>query len=386
MQLIRALKRADTQKGLHLSYLHRLVDLYQHPLAAREDFDRLPVADLVQASPKLQGVLDCLRSIQAQQEKVLIFARHHRIQRMLARVIGATFGLDVSIINGETGHQGLPATQGRQQRAIILQRFKAQPGFHALVLSPFVAGVGLTITEANHVIHYGRWWNPAVEAQATDRVYRIGQDREVRVHLPVLQDPQGRLGQSFDQRLHALLERKQALAQDFLAPRDDEKSLAAELCQGLAEDLTETTILAAEHLDRDSLGRVPRELFEAYAALVQEQEGWSVQLADPRHSAGLSLVAEHAGKVRLVKVTDRSRDEDLQEDYALLKALSLGPGKMERVLIARRASQAWLDLPRSDSGPMVWDLPSLVSRQRQPLEETDLLVRNEARSPISMAQ
>ncbi|MGA3316675.1 MAG: C-terminal helicase domain-containing protein [Candidatus Korobacteraceae bacterium] len=70
----------------------------------------------------------------------------------------------------------------------------------------------VTITEANHVIHYGRWWNPAVEAQATDRVYRIGQERDVRVYLPTLKDPSGRISNSFDERLHRLLEQKSTLA------------------------------------------------------------------------------------------------------------------------------------------------------------------------------
>ena len=56
----------------------------------------------------------------------------------------------------------------------MLDRFRASPGFNVLVLSPDVAGIGLTVVEANHVIHYGRWWNPAREAQATARAWRIG--------------------------------------------------------------------------------------------------------------------------------------------------------------------------------------------------------------------
>jgi hypothetical protein len=58
-----------------------------------------------------------------------------------------------------------------------------------LILSPFVAGIGLTIVEANHVVHYGRWWNPAVESQATDRAYRIGQTKKYRFTCPYCEIP-----------------------------------------------------------------------------------------------------------------------------------------------------------------------------------------------------
>ena len=92
-----------------------------------------------------------------------------------------------------------------------------------LILSPFVAGIGLTIIEANHVIHYGRWWNPAVESQATDRTYRIGQTKDVFVYLPILRDPSGRVTPTFDERLDDLMERKQRLAEDFLRPLPPEE-------------------------------------------------------------------------------------------------------------------------------------------------------------------
>lgn len=389
MRLIRALNRADSRRGLHLSYLHRLVELYQHPLAHRDDFETMAVRDLVNSSPKLQGVLDRLQVIRDKGEKVLIFARHIKIQRMLARVIGETFGLHVSIINGETGRTssgtGGEPPQGRHHRATILQRFKDQPGFHALVLSPFVAGVGLTITEANHVIHYGRWWNPAVEAQATDRVYRIGQEREVQVHLPILQDAQGRLGQTFDERLQALLDRKRSLARDFLTPVDDEQTLAAELYRDLAEDLIGEGDMAPEYLDSTGLAQLPKELFEAYTALVFEQNGWSIKLTDPRHSAGLTLHGNKGRQSLMVQVSDRTREDELDEALAFLKNLHLGSGAMVKVLVARRAPVAWITR-NSESGHLsVWGLHDLAEQQAQPLEELDVLARNETREKITAA-
>ena len=390
MRLIRALKRADSKRGLHLSYLHRLVELYQHPLAHQDDFETMPVKALIQSSPKLQGVLERLRTIQAKGEKALIFARHIKIQRMLARVIGETFGLHVSIINGDTGRKSSgddagAMSQGRHHRSAILQRFKVQPGFHALVLSPFVAGVGLTITEANHVFHYGRWWNPAVEAQATDRVYRIGQEREVQVHLPILQDAEGRLGQSFDERLQSLLDRKRSLARDFLTPMEDEQTLASELYRDLAGDLTGVGDLEPEYLDATGLAQLPRELFEAYAALIFEQKGWKIRLADPRQSGGLTLHGHNGTQTLLVRVTDRTKEDELEEDLAFLKNLNLGVGAMTKVLVARRAPTSWTKRSHEGDRLNVWNLGDLAAHQIQPLEEMDVLARNEARERISAA-
>ena len=105
-----------------------------------------------------------------------------------------------------------------------------------MILSPFVAGIGLTITEANHVIHYGRWWNPAVESQATDRAYRIGQDKDVVVYLPILTDPTDRILLTFDERLDALMDRKYSLARDFLRPMPAEEEMEGELQRDLLRE------------------------------------------------------------------------------------------------------------------------------------------------------
>lgn len=90
-------------------------------------------------------------------------------------------------------------------RKRLIQAFEARPGFNVLIMSPIAAGVGLTVVGANHVIHVERHWNPAKEAQATDRVYRIGQTRDVHIHLPILLHPQH---DSFDVNLDRLLRNK----------------------------------------------------------------------------------------------------------------------------------------------------------------------------------
>jgi SNF2 family DNA or RNA helicase len=88
-----------------------------------------------------------------------------------------------------------------------------------MILSPRAAGTGLTITSANHVIHYTRWWNPAVENQATDRVYRIGQEKPVTVYYPIVTDQQGVLKEgTVEQIVHRILLEKQELASSVIVP------------------------------------------------------------------------------------------------------------------------------------------------------------------------
>ena len=87
----------------------------------------------------------------------------------------------------------------------MIETFPRADGFRVCILSPLAAGVGLTVTAANHVIHLERHWNPAKEAQATDRVYRIGQTRDVLVHVPILLHPERA---SYDVNLDKLLRSK----------------------------------------------------------------------------------------------------------------------------------------------------------------------------------
>jgi SNF2 family DNA or RNA helicase len=111
------------------------------------------------------------------------------------------------VINGQVG------TALRQAR---VETFQRERGFDVMLLSPKAGGVGLTLTAANHVIHLSRWWNPAVEDQCSDRVYRIGQTRPVHIHYPLAVLP-GAEEHSFDMQLQQLMERKRKLAQDLLA-------------------------------------------------------------------------------------------------------------------------------------------------------------------------
>jgi hypothetical protein len=196
-------------------------------------------------------------------------------------------------------------------RKEILERFGNKDGFNVLILSPFVAGIGLTITEANHVIHYGRWWNPAVESQATDRVYRIGQMRPVFVHLPIYKDPSGRLARTFDERLDALLIRKESLAQDFLQPADQEDQLSKELCDDLLTDVEGAA--ACRPLRIEDVDRMNPFQFEAFVACIFEAQGYKTVLTAKGNDGGADVLAVRRGELVIVQVKHCSSRQPVDE-------------------------------------------------------------------------
>ena len=244
LSLVDGLGQTSAKKG-KLDLLHRFARLYQHPLLLEGDGDEATVEELKSESSKLREVLSVLRRISRNGEKAIVFARHKDMQRILARVLTAEFRKPVRVVNGDTPRGGSLQRGGGETRSGILQEFRQSDGFDVLILSPFVAGVGLTIVEANHVIHYGRWWNPAVEAQATDRAYRLGQNKEVNVYLPILEDNSGRITSSFDQLLDKLMVNKKGLAEgalekdEFLQPRDDEDETGLQVFSGLQSSVTQ---------------------------------------------------------------------------------------------------------------------------------------------------
>jgi hypothetical protein len=237
--LLRGL-RSEVGRNRFLSALHRFAQLYQHPALLADDAEDLTPAELISQSSKLRVLLATLHDIRGKRQKAIVFARHRSMQGILAKVLQEEFHLPVRIINGDTKLRGgsLKAS-GVKTRNGILHEFRSKPGFDVLILSPFVAGIGLTIVEANHVVHYGRWWNPAVESQATDRAYRIGQTKDVSVYLPILRDPSGRVAPSFDERLDVLMNRKQRLAEDFLRPLPPEDEMGSELLSDLRAEASQ---------------------------------------------------------------------------------------------------------------------------------------------------
>lgn len=202
-----------TGNGDMLRAIHAFRGISLHPFGA-SDCDPLngtSVRDWIGKSARMRHAVNVLEKLHARGEKALVFIEDLEVQKLFAAAIATYFGLERQppVING---------TVPGEKRLEIVDRFQSSSSpFDLLVLSPKAAGIGLTITAANHVIHLSRWWNPAVEDQCNDRCYRIGQDKPVTVHLPIaIHSAYG--DASFDARLDALLERKRQLSRDMLLP------------------------------------------------------------------------------------------------------------------------------------------------------------------------
>ena len=198
-------------KGAMLKTLGELRSISLHPTVQRDESDE----EYLASSARLSLAFEALDEIHSKEEKALMFVEAREMQATLAPLIQRRYGLSrrPMIISG--------AVSGpkRQER---VNRFQKEGGFDVLILSPRAGGVGLTLTAANHVIHLSRWWNPAVEDQCTDRVYRIGQEKRVHVHHPIAVHPE--LGESsFDVLLDRLLRQKRELSGAVLAPSDVSK-------------------------------------------------------------------------------------------------------------------------------------------------------------------
>jgi hypothetical protein len=177
----------------------------------------------VEDSARFIAMMNILDGIAPTGEKVLIFLESLDLQEadQLPLLLQRRYSLNKApmVINGQV------STDTRQSR---VKTFQNDSGFDVMLLSPKAGGVGLTLTAANHVIHLSRWWNPAVEDQCSDRVYRIGQTKPVHIYYPlaVLDDAEEF---SFDIQLQMLMDRKRKLALNLLAApsftKDDYDSL-----------------------------------------------------------------------------------------------------------------------------------------------------------------
>lgn len=196
--LAEKLKEADgmQRKGLVLATLMRLKQLCNHPSQWLGDG-----AWAEAESGKFLRLREIAGEIAGRQEKVLVFTQFREITAPLATFLGGVFGRDGLVLTGETAVG---------KRKDLVQQFQEDEGPPFFVLSVKAGGAGLTLTAASHVIHFDRWWNPAVENQATDRAFRIGQQRNVLVHKFVCRG-------TVEEKIDRMIEEKSALAGDFLA-------------------------------------------------------------------------------------------------------------------------------------------------------------------------
>jgi len=183
------------RKGMVLSYLMRFKQICNHPSQWLGDG-----AWNAEDSGKFARLRELAEVIAAKQEKVLVFTQFRETTEPLAAFLGAIFGREGLVLHG-----GTPVAK-RRERVKRFQEDELTPFF---VLSLKAGGAGLNLTAASHVIHFDRWWNPAVENQATDRAFRIGQQRNVLVHKFVCRG-------TIEDRIDRLIESKQQLVTEVL--------------------------------------------------------------------------------------------------------------------------------------------------------------------------
>ncbi|MBN2034537.1 MAG: DEAD/DEAH box helicase [Deltaproteobacteria bacterium] len=195
--LARALKGLEgiKRRGLVLSYLLRFKQICNHPsqLLGDRGYD-----------PRESGKYDRLRAIceeiSSRQEKVLIFTQFREMTEPVAIFLTDIFGREGLVLHG-----GTPV----KKRKNLIQTFEREEGPPFFVLSLKAGGTGLNLTAASHVIHFDRWWNPAVENQATDRAFRIGQKKNVLVHKFICRG-------TVEEKIDELMEEKKELSDGIL--------------------------------------------------------------------------------------------------------------------------------------------------------------------------
>ncbi|MGO4109093.1 SNF2-related protein [Paenibacillus sp. YAF4_2] len=202
------------RKGAILSALTRLKQLCDHPVLLTKEAVPVPEdereeaaesAMLIGRSAKLERLLDLVKELREEGERCLIFTQYIGMGEILQRVLGRELGEPVLYLHGGSS---------KMARDRMIEQFQSQELPEAeqpnvFILSIKAGGVGLNLTAANHVFHFDRWWNPAVENQATDRAYRMGQTRDVQVHKFIS------LG-TLEERIDEMLESKQQLSDDVI--------------------------------------------------------------------------------------------------------------------------------------------------------------------------
>jgi non-specific serine/threonine protein kinase len=183
------------RRGLVLAYLLRFKQICNHPSQLLGDGGYEP-----EISSKFDRLRALCEEIASRQEKVLVFTQFREMTEPLAAFLGKVFGRPGLVLHG------LTAVKARMSLVEAFQREDGPPFF---VLSLKAGGTGLNLTAASHVIHFDRWWNPAVENQATDRAFRIGQHRNVLVHKFVCRG-------TVEEKIDTLIEEKTRLAGDLL--------------------------------------------------------------------------------------------------------------------------------------------------------------------------
>ena len=196
------------RRGMILALLVKLKQLCNHPVLIEAKVKNSKKSDIIktQYSGKLQRLTEMLDEVLAEGDRALIFTQFAEWGKVLQPYLEDYFNREILFLYGSTS---------KNKREEMIDRFQNDPQAPPImILSLKAGGVGLNLTRANHVFHFDRWWNPAVENQATDRVFRIGQTRNVQVHKFVCTG-------TLEEKIHDLIESKKALAEQVVSAGED---------------------------------------------------------------------------------------------------------------------------------------------------------------------
>ncbi len=306
-----AAEKADEKKGAHLSALSEIHKLSVHPMISKyyQAEDEGTSDFYIESSGKFQELVTLLNEIKNKNEKVLIFSELRKSHSILRSVVKDRFGLDLMIISGET-----PTGNAKNSRLSIIEKFSSVKGFNVIVLSPKAAGVGLNITEANHVIHLDRWWNPALEQQANARTWRIGQTRPVKVYHFIQYDPNGEFT-TYDENLDILLSQKSKVSKDFLVPTMTTDEASSKLIEAFTK--ISSNLIDDEILDFNSIYKLTHQEFEALAVAIFKKQNTKVALTPVSGDQGADVIAISSDEIFYIQAKHSKLSDsilDFKED------------------------------------------------------------------------
>ena len=207
------------RRGLVLASLVKLKQICNHPAHYLESIGLDAGGVDPDRSGKSLRMMEMLEEVIATEDRALIFTQYRRMGHLLVSMIRQAFDVEPLFLHG-----GTPQAKRDQ----LVERFQSfDPSCPIFILSLKAGGVGLNLTAANHVFHFDRWWNPAVENQATDRAFRIGQNRTVNVHKMITSG-------TLEERIDQMIEQKTELAERIIGAGE---SWLTELSTGQLRDL-----------------------------------------------------------------------------------------------------------------------------------------------------
>ena len=281
--------------GRALKILHQLRSVSLYPGNLQLLHNQPDALETMMAnSARMRATVDILDDIREKREKVLLFIETHEMQHLLRRLLCERYGLDdIPILNGQTTPQ---------RRGTIVEDFKKtrhDGRFDIRILSPKSAGVGITMIAATHIIHLSRWWNPAVEEQCNDRIYRIGQNLDCTIHIPIAVHPHYKEA-TFDCILNDIMIRKRKLFRDVLMPSEDMEADQGAMIAGMT----------SERFDLREIDRLDWKAFELWSGRRAREIGiWKTSTTPRMGDGGLDTHLEHRERGDIVLVQCKYTDD-----------------------------------------------------------------------------